>query len=237
MQHATRDQCCGFRHRCMSEIVSRRFNGMHNDRLAITPHDTLVQQHFRSTLPYWEQIYADRTVYGRIYQERARRAIAYLDRVGLSSRPAVLEVGCGPGVSPTAMAQKGFCGSAIDCVPEMVDRTRAKARQAGLESRVFARVGNIDSLPFPDAAFELVMVIGVSEWLVSLTRPLAEIFRVLRPRGHLIISADNNWPLHEILDPVVNPALKPIKRCIGKLLRFAGLRSIQPRFHAYSLRD
>jgi len=166
---------------------------MHNDRLAITPHDTLVQQHFRSTLPYWEQIYADRTVYGRIYQERARRAIAYLDRVGLSSRPAVLEVGCGPGVITTAMAQKGFCVSAIDCVPEMVDRTRAKARQAGLESRVFARVGNIDSLPFPDAAFELVVVIGVSEWLVSLTRPLEEIFRVLRTGGHLIISADNKW--------------------------------------------
>ena len=39
-------------------------------------YDALVQQHFRSTLPYWEQIYADGTVYGRIYQERARRALA-----------------------------------------------------------------------------------------------------------------------------------------------------------------
>jgi hypothetical protein len=28
-------------------------------------YDALVQQHFRSTLPYWEQIYADTTVYGR----------------------------------------------------------------------------------------------------------------------------------------------------------------------------
>jgi ubiquinone/menaquinone biosynthesis C-methylase UbiE len=209
---------------------------MHDDKPAITHYDSLVHQHFRSTLPYWEQIYAGRTVYDRIYQERARRAIAYLDCMDLSCNTPILEVGCGPGVITAAMAGKGFCVSAIDSVPEMVERTRAKAQQAGLGSQVFARVGNIDSLPFTDATFELVVVIGVSEWLVSLTRPLAEIFRVLRPGGHLIISADNNWPLHQILDPVVNPALKPIKVCIGKLLRFAGLRTLQPRFHAYSLR-
>ena len=210
---------------------------MYGDKPVISHHDTLVHQHFRSTLPYWEQIYAGRSVYDRIYQERARRAIGYLDCISLSRHIPVLEVGCGPGVITAAMARKGFCVSAIDSVPEMVERTRANAQQAGLGSQVLARVGNIESLPFADASFELVMVIGVSEWLVSLTRPLAEIFRVLRPRGHLIISADNNWPLHEILDPVVNPALKPIKRCIGKLLRFAGLRSLQPRFHAYSLRE
>jgi len=207
------------------------------DTPVVTNHDTLVQQYFRSTFPYWEQIYAGRSVYDRIYQERARRAIAYLDRINLSRHSPVLEVGCGPGVITAAMARKGFCVSAIDSVPEMVERTRANAQQAGLGSQVFARVGNIESLPFADATFELVMVIGVSEWLVSLTRPLAEIFRVLRPGGHLIISADNNWPLHQIVDPVINPALKPIKRYIGQLLRFAGLRTLQPRFHAYSLRE
>jgi ubiquinone/menaquinone biosynthesis C-methylase UbiE len=210
---------------------------MYGDKPAITDYDTLVHQHFRSTLPYWEQIYAGRSVYDRIYQERARRAIAYLDCINLSRDIPVLEVGCGPGVMTAAMARKGFCVSAIDSVPEMVERTRANAQQAGLGSQVFARVGNIESLPFADATFELVMVIGVSEWLLSVTRPLAEIFRVLEPGGHLIISADNNWSLHQILDPVVNPALKPIKRCVGKLLRFAGLRTLAPRFHAYSLRE
>ena len=75
--------------------------------------------------------------------------------------------------------------------------------RAGLGSRVFAQVGHIDNLPFADATFELVVLIGVSEWLASLTQPLREIFRVLKPGGHLIISADNNWPLHQILDPVI----------------------------------
>jgi len=210
---------------------------MHGERLAITPYDTLVRQHFRSTLPYWEQIYDDRTVYSRTYQERARRAIDYLKLTELPSQTPVLEVGCGPGVITTAMAQKGFLVSAIDVVPEMVERTLAKARQAGLDSLVSARVGNIGSLPFGDATFEVAIVIGVSEWLVSLTRPLQEVWRVLKPGGHLIISADNSWTLHEILDPLTNPALKPIKRRLGKILRFTGLRTLRPRFHPYSLRE
>ena len=198
-------------------------------------YDELVQRYFRSTLPYWEQIYADRTVYGRIYQERARRAIAYVDRVGLPSGAPVLEIGCGPGVITTEVARKGMTVWAIDSLEEMVERTQAVAHGAGVGSRVFARLGNVDDMPFANSTFELVLLIGVSEWLVSLRHPLREIFRVLKPGGHLIISADNNWPMHQILDPVFNPALKPLKRRVGQVLRSVGLRTRQPRFHAYSL--
>jgi len=182
-------------------------------------YDALIQQHFRSTLPYWEEIYTDRTVYGRIYQERARRALACVDSIGLRADAPVLEIGCGPGVIATAMARKGVAVWAIDTLEEMVERTNAKAHRAGLGSRVFAQVGHIKSVPFTDATFDAVVVIGVSEWLASLAQPLREIFRVLKPGGHLIISADNNWPLHQLLDPVFNPALKPVKRRIGQLLR------------------
>jgi SAM-dependent methyltransferase len=200
-------------------------------------HDARVEQHFRSTLPYWEQIYADRSVYGRIYQERARRALAYAAGLGLSSGTPVLEIGCGPGVITTAIARMGVTVWAIDSLHEMVERTTAMTHRAGVGSRVFAQVGHVDDVPFADATFDLVVLIGVSEWLVSLTQPLREVFRVLKPGGHFIISADNNWPLHQILDPVFNPALKPLKKGMGRILRAAGLRTPRPRFHAYSLRD
>ena len=203
----------------------------------VVSYHALVQQHFRSTLSYWEEIYADRSVYGRIYQERARRAIACADGLGLSPGAPVLEIGCGPGVITTAMARTGVTVWAIDSLQEMVDRTNAMAHRAGVGSRVCAQVGHIDNVRFADETFDLVVVIGVTEWLGSLTQPLREIFRVLKPGGHLIISADNNWPLHQMLDPVFNPALKPLKSCLGRLLRAVGWRTRQPRFHAYSLRD
>jgi SAM-dependent methyltransferase len=198
-------------------------------------HEALVQRHFRSTLPYWEQIYADQSVYGRIYQERARRAIDCADGLGLSAGSRVLEIGCGPGIITTAMALRGATVWAIDSLQEMVDRTTAMAEQAGVGSRVVAQAGQIDNVPFADVTFDLVVLIGVTEWLVSLTEPLREIFRVLKPGGHLIISADNNWPLHQILDPAFNPALKPLKSRIGRMLRAAGLRTRRPRFQAHSL--
>jgi ubiquinone/menaquinone biosynthesis C-methylase UbiE len=197
-------------------------------------YESLVSRHFRSTLDYWEQIYSDRTVYSRIYQERAARAIGYLDHIGISTGAPVLEVGCGPGVISVEMARKGFTVSAVDCVQEMAERTKAISQRLGLSSKIFTHAAKIDNLPFPDDYFELAMVIGVSEWLVSMARALQEVSRVLRPGGYLIISADNNWPLHQILDPLINPALKPIKTGVGKILRSMGLRTFQPRFQAYS---
>jgi SAM-dependent methyltransferase len=198
-------------------------------------HDALVQQYFRSTLPYWERIYVDQSVYGRIYQERARRAVACADRLGVCAGTSVLEIGCGPGIVTTALARRRATVWAIDSLREMVERTTALAERAGVGSRVFAQVGDIHDVPFAGGTFDVVVVIGVSEWLASLTQPLREIFRVLRPGGHLIISADNNWPLHQILDPVFNPVLKPIKRRLGRILRAAGWRTPRARFHAYSL--
>jgi ubiquinone/menaquinone biosynthesis C-methylase UbiE len=200
-------------------------------------YDAQVQRHFRSTFSYWEEIYADRSVYGRIYQERAHRAIAYVNGLGLSFGTPVLEIGCGPGVITTALARTGVTVCAIDSLPEMVERTRAMTYRAGVGARVSAQVGRLDSLPLADATFDLVVLIGVTEWLVSLREPLREIFRVLKPGGHLIISADNNWPLHQILDPVFNPVLKPFKSRIGRVLRATGLRTRRLRFHTYSLGD
>src|SRR5262249_7382523 len=80
------------------QIARWRLRCITQDMTDVMSYEALVQRHFRSTLPYWEQIYADRTVYSRIYQERARRALACIDRAGLSAEGLVLEIGCGPGV-------------------------------------------------------------------------------------------------------------------------------------------
>src|SRR5215510_3052488 len=132
----------GWPSRCTARDVS--FNGTAPDAMPssdVIAYDASVRRHFRSTLPYWEEIYADRTVYGRIYQERARRAIACAQEVGLSFGASVLEIGCGPGVITTALAQTGAAVWAIDCLQEMVERTKAMAHRAGVGSRVFAKVG------------------------------------------------------------------------------------------------
>jgi SAM-dependent methyltransferase len=72
----------------------------------------------------------------------------------------------------------------------------------------------------------------------------SELLRVLRPGGHLILSATNRWSLQRVMDPWFNPLWAPLKnwmrqqahvgngayarthssRDMDRLLRFAGLK-------------
>jgi len=103
----------------------------------------------------------------------------------------VLDVGCGTGgVTIPAKLQVGKNGRAagIDPSPEMIAVARRKAGRAGLE--IDFRVGVIESLPFPDGTFDAVtsslMMHHLPEHLQ--VKGLAEIKRVLKPGGRLLIA-------------------------------------------------
>lgn len=193
-----------------------------------------VAQYFAETLPYWEDIYRRHTVWSTIYQERLWAALRLVDDLPRGPERTALEIGCGPGLGATALARRGYRVHAVDAVPQMVDRTLARARADGLGGRVTGAVGDIHALPIENARFDLVFVIGVSEWLTSLDTPLAEIARVLKPGGHVVISADNRWALASVLDPLKNPAVVPIKRALGVAARLIWRRPRPLRTRAYS---
>jgi len=91
----------------------------------------------------------------------------------------VLEVGCGPGELAERI-QRELAASvvAIDISPRMVDLTR--------ERGVDARVGDAQSLPFTDGAFDCVVAAWMLYHVPSVDRALAEYARVLRPGGRLV---------------------------------------------------
>ena len=103
----------------------------------------------------------------------------------------VLDVGCGTGgVSIPAKRLVGDNGrvAGIDPAPEMIAVARRKAQRAGME--IDFRVGVIESLPFPDETFDAVtsslMMHHLPEHLQ--VKGLAEIKRVLKPGGRLLIA-------------------------------------------------
>ncbi|MGI8457019.1 MAG: arsenite methyltransferase [Propionibacteriaceae bacterium] len=102
----------------------------------------------------------------------------------------VLDLGSGGGIDVLLSARRvGPTGYAygVDMTPEMLELARANAARAGATNVEFVH-GQIEDLPLPDAAVDVV----ISNCVVNLSgdkaRVLAEIFRVLAPGGRIGIS-------------------------------------------------
>lgn len=104
--------------------------------------------------------------------------------------PRVLEVSSGTGWLLTQYAG-WFEVSAVDLSPEMVEVSRSNVHRAGLTADI--RVGDVEALPYADASFDTVLSTMAFSGYPDGRRALAEMTRVLRPGGRLVI-LDVNYP-------------------------------------------
>lgn len=123
---------------------------------------------------------------GRLRELRYRAA----DLARLQPGEAVLDVGCGTGtLALIAKERVGDTGRVygIDPGPRQIARARSKAARRG--ANIDLRVGVIEQLPFPDQSFDVVLSTMMMHHLPDdlKRRGLAEIARVLKPGGRVII--------------------------------------------------
>ncbi len=102
----------------------------------------------------------------------------------------ILDVGCGTGdLALLAQKRVGSSGQAagIDASPEMIDVARRKAARA--HSGADFRLSAIEQMPFPDGAFDVVFSSLMMHHLPDDLQPraLAEVRRVIKPGGRLVI--------------------------------------------------
>jgi len=107
---------------------------------------------------------------------------AVLDRVAPAPGSRVLDVGCGSGVYCRLAVERGLAVSGLDATPELV--ALAARRVPGLD----VREGEIETLPFPDEAFELVTGFNAFQFAARPLSALAEAKRVTRARGRVVIA-------------------------------------------------
>jgi SAM-dependent methyltransferase len=113
------------------------------------------------------------------------------DRVGLSSKERVLDVGCGTGIITRDLAELS-AGEVIG-----IDLDEAKLEEArrslGEVDGLSFQVADAQSLPFDDGAFDLVVFNIVLVYVPDKQRALNEMARVTRPGGHVLASLEPDY--------------------------------------------
>jgi ubiquinone/menaquinone biosynthesis C-methylase UbiE len=183
-----------------------------------------VNDYFQSQSSYWEDIYASNDPQGEIIRERHAAALDWVDSLALLPYSRVLEIGCGAGYMASTLAQRGLQVYAIDSIEIMVELARRHAAESGVAEGLSLDVGNVYSLAFEDNSFDLVIAIGVIPWLDQPELAIKEMARVAKPGGYVLLTANNRMGLTNFLDPLYNPALVPLKRCIKIALERIRLR-------------
>jgi SAM-dependent methyltransferase len=96
----------------------------------------------------------------------------------------LLDVGCGSGALLGRLKRRGFNATGVDFSAEA-------AEVAERENGVKVVVGSLQDAAFPDESFDIVTLFHVMEHVTNPRHVLAEVARILRPNGTVILQVPN----------------------------------------------
>lgn len=140
---------------------------------------------------------------GSYERERARGYHALIDDLELGvvtplARGArVLEVGCGTGLILERLAATAEDAWGLDLSPGMLDVARGRGLQV-VE-------GSATEIPFDDGHFDVVCSFKVLAHVPEIGKALAEIARVTRPGGHMVLEFYNPLSLRYVAKRIAGP--------------------------------
>jgi SAM-dependent methyltransferase len=147
------------------------------------------------------------------YRGRRRVIRAQLDRLPVPPGARVLDAGCGSGRTLQELVDYGEVHG-VELNPEAAELARSRGHGEVL-------VGRLEELPFADGTFDLITCLDVIEHTPDDRVTLAELRRVTRPGGWLLVTV----PAYQALWSLHDEANHHYRRYSRSMLRDAALSS------------
>ena len=153
-----------------------------------------------------------------IRQIEWRCMFEYLDPKEFES---ILDVACGEGVLSLKVAEKGCEVSGIDVSEDAIENAKRLAEREEISCEF--KVGSAEDLPYPDEHFDKIICSSSLEHFKDDVKALKEIYRVLKPYGKVVLTADSfTYP--------INDELKERHRKIAYVVNYYTRETLKERF-------
>ncbi|HEY5837627.1 MAG TPA: class I SAM-dependent methyltransferase [Pyrinomonadaceae bacterium] len=120
-----------------------------------------------------------------------------------------LDAGCGSCAHSVRLARRGFKVHAVDFSESALRMALQFVREKGVQDRITLGRESLLELSFPDQSFDYVLCWGVLMHIPDVKRAVAELARVLKPGGALVISEGNKSSLEAV-------AMRNLKRVLRR---------------------
>ena len=196
----------------------------------MNPKDSIAKFFDGDSSEYLEHKYAaDNASYMYLRRDKARELIVKHLAPKFSEHFYILDSGCGPGILLQVLDAYRINYWRVDISMEML-KLASQASRPGSSSLVQRQLlnGDVERVPFPADSFDAAASLGVIEYLDNDDRLLAEMARVIRPDGYLLIAITNKYSYNLALE-------KPLGWLRKKRLSAAILNYVKLKLRAWSI--
>lgn len=144
----------------------------------------------------------------------------------------VLDVGCGDGPLAAVLSRRGGRVTGLDPDPRMLEAARARAEVESVDLHLVP--GEAKALPFGDQTFDRVIAVTVLCFIPQADQAIAEMARVLKPSGRLVIGELGRWSpwaaIRRVRGWLGAPTWKSARfRTVGELRKLLGGHGLSVR--------
>jgi len=185
-----------------------------------------------------------------LYQigDAVRRRRLVRAALGASAGERILDVGCGPGFYCAELLDEvGPDGKVVglDSSPHML---ALAARRCEAHDNVEFHEADATSLAVEDAGFDAALCVQVLEYVPDVSAGLAELHRVLRPGGRVVVwdvdwatvswHSDNPARMERVLGAWDQHLASPsLPRTLAPAMRSAGFEGVEMEAHSFATAD